>query len=340
MESNIEKYPEPIKLDTTEDRIETAKQMNSALSMEQFKASLDAWAAKFTPEYMEQLSIKCYQDDREYPENFSNWYPHIKDFGKFKTAKIVANQIFSYEETEQFRHTDNFSDVNWEALNKILAPTLQKMSKYRIYNIKNGCFSNKFDFQNCLATTDNLAQQLWKINYRSAELETGGYTELVVREMIPYNDYVIPTIYNGMPLREELRVFYNMDKHKIEYIEDYWKYNYCKVNIGNKSNQIVFDWFHNKLKTRKTQHRELLKQLEDRIWDNIHTLVFDGELKGIWSIDFMYVEDEDELYLIDMARGFRSAYYNFDKLSEPTKMEIRKEYQDYKEFKEKEIKNG
>ena len=198
------------------------------------------------------------------------------------------------------------------------------MSKYKIYNIKNGCFSNKFDFQSCLATTDNLAQQLWKINYRSAELETGGYTELVVREMISYNDYVIPTIYNGMPLREELRVFYNMDKHKIEYIEDYWKYKYCKANIGNKSNQIVFDWFHNKLKTRKTQHRELLKQLEDRIWDNIHTLVFDGELKGIWSIDFMYVEDEDELYLIDMARGFRSAYWNMDKLTYKTQLELKK----------------
>lgn len=322
MESNIEKYPEPIKLDTTEDRIKTAQEMNSALSMEQFKASLEAWSKKFTPEYMEQLSIKCYEDDRKYPENFSNWYPHIKDFGYFKSAKIIANQIFSYQETELFRHTDNFDDVNWEAINKVLKPTLDKMDKYRIYNIKNGCFSNKFNFETCLATKDNLAKQLWKINYRSAELETGGYTELVVREMIPYSDYEIPTIYNGMPLREELRVFYNMDKHKIEYIEDYWKYNHCREYIGNKSNQIVFDWFHNKLKTRKIQHRELLKQLEDRIWDNIHTLKFDNELKGIWSIDFMYVIEKDELYLIDMARGFRSAYWNIDKLSYSTRKEI------------------
>ena len=324
MESNIVEPVDRLDLDTVDGRIDASRKLTSALSEAQFMEVMTRWESKFTPEYMEELARKCYEDDREYPENFSNWYPHIKDFGRFKTAKIIANQIFSYEETEQFRHTDNFSDVNWEALNKILAPTLQKMSKYKIYNIKNGCFSNKFDFQSCLATTDNLAQQLWKINYRSAELETGGYTELVVREMIPYNDYVIPTIYNGMPLREELRVFYNMDKHKIEYIEDYWKYKYCKANIGNKSNQIVFDWFHNKLKTRKTQHRELLKQLEDRIWDNIHTLVFDGELKGIWSIDFMYVEDEDELYLIDMARGFRSAYWNVDKLTYKTQLELKK----------------
>ena len=73
MESNIEKAINDIKLDTVEDRIETAQKLNSALSMDQFSATLDAWASRFTPEYMEELSHKCYEDDRNYPENFSNW---------------------------------------------------------------------------------------------------------------------------------------------------------------------------------------------------------------------------------------------------------------------------
>ena len=89
MESNIEKAVEDIKLDTVEDRIETAQKLNSALSMEQFSATLEAWASKFTPEYMEELSHKCYEDDRNYPENFSNWYPHILDFGYFKCADVI-----------------------------------------------------------------------------------------------------------------------------------------------------------------------------------------------------------------------------------------------------------
>ena len=152
MESNIEKAIDDIKLDTVEDRIETAQKLNSALSMDQFSATLDAWASKFTPEYMEELSHKCYEDDSNYPENFSNWYPHILDFGYFKCADVIANQIFTWEETEAFRHTDMFDDVDWDKLNKILEPTINKMDKYRIYNIKNGCFSNKFDFKTCNAT--------------------------------------------------------------------------------------------------------------------------------------------------------------------------------------------
>lgn len=328
MESNIEKAIDDIKLDTVEDRIETAQKLNSALSMDQFSATLDAWASKFTPEYMEELSHKCYEDDRNYPENFSNWFYHIEDFGYFKCANVIANQIFTWEETEAFRHTDMFDEVDWNKLNKILKPTLDKMDKYRIYNIKNGCFSNKFDFKTCNATKDNLAKQLWKINYRSSELETGGYTELVVRENIPYISSVTPTIYNGMPMREELRVFYNMDTKNIEYIEDYWKYNYCEPYISSMTDKIIFNWFHNKLKTRKVQHRERLQELKDIIYDNIHTLKFDGELKGIWSIDFMYVDDASSysgLWLIDMARGFRSAYWNIDKLTYSTRIKLIKE---------------
>ena len=49
---------------------------------------------KYTPEYLAELEKKCYEDDRNYPENFSNWYSCIKDFGNFKHADIIANQIY------------------------------------------------------------------------------------------------------------------------------------------------------------------------------------------------------------------------------------------------------
>ena len=41
----------------------------------------------------EQLKLDDYNRDREYPENWSNWYPYILDFGKFSTVDIVSNQI-------------------------------------------------------------------------------------------------------------------------------------------------------------------------------------------------------------------------------------------------------
>ena len=204
------------------------------------------------------------------------------------------------------------------------------MNKHELYNIKNGCFSNKFDFQTCIATKDTLAQQLWKINYASALYDTGGKTELVVRQYIPYNENKTPTIYNGMPLREEIRVFYNMDTKQIEYITDYWNYFYCYENIHNISDKIIFNWFHNQYgessNNRQENHLDILDRVVSQIQDNIHTLKFDDKLKGIWSIDFMYVNDMVDkwngIYLIDMARGFRSAYWDIDKLKQETREAI------------------
>lgn len=297
--------------------------MESTLGLDKFDIS--GMLSKLTPEYFDELGREMYKEDREYPENFSNWYPHIVNFGYFKCADVIANQVFTYDETEKMRAVDRIDDVDWDMMNKILEPTLSKMEDYTMYSIKNGCFSNKFEFTTSIANKQNLAKQLWKINYQSSMFETGGYTELVVRELIPYLPKETPTIYNGMPLREELRVFYNMDTHKIEYIEDYWKYKYCAKNIREKTDRIVFDWFHNKLKTRNVQHIERLKELKQIIYDNIDTLKFDGELHGIWSIDFMYVDDVSSysgLWLIDMARGFRSAYWNPDKLTYSTRMEL------------------
>ncbi len=270
---------------------------------------------KYTPEYFEELSKNSYKEDRNYPENFSNWYFHIKDFGKFKTAKIINNQIFTWQETEIMRETDNISNVNWNKINLILKPTLDKMNNSKLYSIKNGCFSNKFDFSTCITDKDHLAENLWKLNYVSSMYDTGGYTELVVRELIPYNRQITPIIYNGMPLRTELRVFYNIDKKKIEYVTDYWDYDYCYENLHNITDKIVFKWFHQQDSTI-----ERLEYITDYIYKNIHGLEFDDTLKGIWSIDFMLCTDCEDygnyngIYLIDMARGFRSAYWDNNKI--------------------------
>ena len=43
-------------------------------------------------------------------------------------------------------------------------------------------------------------------------------------------------------------------------------------------------------------------------------------MKGVWSIDIL--KEGNEYYLIDMARGFRSSYWNINKLSEETRNKI------------------
>lgn len=278
----------------------------------------------FTPEYLKELAKKSYIDDRIYPENFSNWYPHIIDFGRFDHADIISNQVFTFEEVQEMQKTDEYSKVKWNILNKILKPTLEKMDRNTIYSIKNGCFSNKFDFTTSLATSGDLAQQLWKINYMSSMFETGGYTELVVRKYIPCDTEHCLTIYNGMPLRTEVRVFYNMETKKIEYAVDYWDYNYCVDNIRNLNDRIIFDVFHNKTGIKVTDHQEMYEKVLGTIEEWIDTLKFDDTLKGVWSIDFMQ-SDTGKIYLIDMARGFRSAYWNMNRLKSDTRKKLNEE---------------
>ena len=276
---------------------------------------------QFTPEYFEELTKKCYIDDREYPENFSNWYNHIINFGNFKHADIISNQIFTLEDIKVMQETDNINKVNWNKINEILKPSLDKMDSNKLYNIKNGCYSNKFDFNTSIASKDNLAEQLWKINYQSTMYDTGGYTELVIRDLIYSDPREIPTIYNGMPLQEEIRVFYNMDLKQIEYSVDYWDYDYCRPNITNKTDQIIFDWFHNKISGRTENHQRCLTDIMNRI-SNMKMPIFDKQkINGIWSIDFMYIQETDEIYLIDMARAFRSAYWDVSRCKGGSKNE-------------------
>lgn len=264
---------------------------------------------KLNNDYLDKLAKSSYSEDRNYPENFSNWYPLIKDTGYFKTANIINNQIFTFEEVQIMQETDNIDKVNWDKINKILKPTLDKLENNKLYSIKNGCFSNKFNFSTCVTNKSDLAINLWKLNYMSCMYETGGFTELVVRELIPYNRATTPTIYNGMPLRTEVRVFYNMNTQKIEYINDYWDYEYCFDNLDNLTDKLIFEWF----SFNDNKDKELIYTV-DYIYQYIHTLKFDKKLQGIWSLDFMLCKDCEEkyngVYLIDMARGSRSAYYD------------------------------
>lgn len=262
---------------------------------------------RFTPEYLKQLAKQAYDDDRAYPENFSNWYPQILDFGKFKHAKVISNQVFTFEESQKLKATDMYSEVDWNELKQILKPTLDKLEPNKIYNIKNGCFSNKFDFSTCTTYKHNLVENFWKINYESALFETGGDTEIVVREHLSSDLNKTLTIYNGMPLRTEIRIFYNMDTKKIEYLVDYWDYDYCYKNLHTMTDKVVFNRFHN------LEHNCNVLKYMNYIKENINTLKFSNKLTGIWSIDFM--EYNDNVYLIDMARGFRSAYWDPDLIS-------------------------
>lgn len=251
-------------------------------------------------EEMKEISKEVYNDELKNKNNFSYWYPKIIET-PLNMAKSIYHK-FSFEEREII-DTD-YDKVDFKQIREMLKPVLSQMDVRKTYSVKYGTFSGKFNFEDSIATIENLEEKFYKVNYGAAMVGAGGDTEIVVREFIQYNNSVTPRIYNGLPLRPEFRVFYDMDKKKVLYIVNYWNYDYCRPHIYDRTDQIVFDGYKDYLGIKYMEYRDKVKEL-------VSKSKFD--LSGKWSIDVMLNEIEDKLYLIDMAEANKSAYYDAEK---------------------------
>ena len=218
-------------------------------------------------------------------------------------------------------------------LNDLLVDTF-KLEKGKTYFIKTGIFSNKFDFKTAKVTDiDKIMEQYLDIHY--AGLMVGAYTtsEIVIREYIePVED--VTTIYNGMPLRTEFRVFVDIqgEDSKVLGSANYWhpeemhkiseNYEQIKKLTLEQMNQQLdtikeFEGNHPSL----NRHRDLIhyllveKDMEESF--NKHKSFVEQEvltiakniksdtLNGQWSLDVM--KNGDDFYVIDAARMHKSA---------------------------------
>ena len=178
--------------------------------------------------------------------------------------------------------------------------------------IKNGCFSNKFDFgDNCLVNSKDLKEvtrHICNIQMDSLMFDTGGNLEIVIREWIKPEEGT-ECVYNGMPLRPEMRLFYDFDEHKYLYDANYWDWDYCHDAIcGNKEQKAVYE----------RQYPIISEKLENRRGMFLPTILkalnaITG-LSGKWSVDFIL--DKDGAWLIDMADAYRSAYWDASKIKQ------------------------
>ena len=273
----------------------------------------------------EKMSRDSYEIDRSCPENFSNWVHEIKSYGKFSHAKIINNQILTFEELRIFEESKP-DDSGWEKMKQILKPSLDKMEDNKNYSIKTGTFSNKFSFHTSIANKSNLATKFWYLNQVGGP--DVGHSEIVIREYIENTDNTgnTPTIYHGLPLREEVRVFYHLERKKMIAIGDYWDYESC-INGIDEEDKACFNMFHNLEGNRTFIHGRILEAVISKVKEDIVGLELSDRLKEIeevWSIDFMPIIDFSKIrpnssmeeikanmkiYLIDMARGSTS-YYN------------------------------
>ena len=127
--------------------------------------------------------------------------------------------------------------------------------------------------------------------------------EWVVREYIKDKENN-PTIYNGLPLHTEYRVFVDFDTKEILGASPYWRSDVMKNEFKKVSSpQERHDYVVYKM------HEDILNQ---RYHESVQTVLAELkkvipriELTGQWSVDVM--RNGNDYYIIDMALAENSA---------------------------------
>ena len=104
----------------------------------------------------------------------------------------------------------------------------------KTYFVKTGTFSNKFDFRNCKVSgseVKELGEYLLYDSYCASQMAGPLNTPSIVGPALT-NEWVVrefiedpednPTIYKGLPLRTEFRVFVDFDTNKVLSVVNYW----------------------------------------------------------------------------------------------------------------------
>ena len=113
-----------------------------------------------------------------------------------------------------------------------------------------------------------------------------------------------PTIYNGLPLHTEYRVFVDFDADEVLGISPYWRADVMKGKFKNAStpqerhDYVIYQMHEDVLQSRYDDSVRMILEEIKKILPAI-------ELVGQWSIDVM--RNGDDYYIIDMALAENSA---------------------------------
>jgi len=249
----------------------------------------------------QQIEKEGFKHSMSLENNLSFWYPKTTKIG-FKTPNTIITD-FSDDEVKLIK------TIKWQSLDeeKILQRIKNNASNREIdlnekMFIRLGNSSNKFNFNTCHIKDINELYKKLMIMFEDMyfELEWEQNIELVLREYIKTN-YQRNTIYNGMPLNTEFRVFYDFDENKILEIFNYWEKDTMLDNLHNQKDLITFANTTHEIESDFARLYPFLKE-------EVEFKLPSADLKGKWSVDFMY--DGKEFVLIDMAHAECSYYYD------------------------------
>lgn len=260
------------------------------------------------------------------PNSMGHWLPQLvkacagHDFFKIPATTIAKVPMTLLQLTRQEYHAMTPTTLNivdkWAQVAFRLDPNKE-------YFIKTGTYSSKFDFRNChvhgAKEVKELGEYLLFVHHQALQMASPLCTpciygvsttnEWVVREFIPDKENN-PTIYKGLPLHTEYRVFVDCDTDKVIGIVPYWDPKTMKQRFGHEPDAdsphqihdyIIYKSHEETLMSRYHEHK-------DAVLAHIEAILPDLDLKGQWSIDIM--KNGDDFWLIDMAIAENSAFYN------------------------------
>lgn len=194
------------------------------------------------------------------------------------------------------------------------------LDESRDYFIKTGTYSSKFDFRNAKVSgakeVRELGEYLLFIQHQAVSMASYLATpsiygvsttnEWVVREFIQDVENN-PTIYKGLPLHTEYRVFVDFDTDTVLGMNPYWDPDVMKQRFGHEedadSPHQVHDYViyaaHEKVLADRYQENA------GKVREQLEKMLPSIQLPGQWSVDVM--QNGDDFFIIDMALAETSA---------------------------------
>lgn len=248
------------------------------------------------------------------------WLPKVAEISPFKIpdTKIVEVPLSMLQLGRVFDY-GQLTQTSFDVINKYCMEVFD-LDVNKSYFIKNGVYSSKYDFRNAKVTTPNevreLGQYLFYIHQQACNMSSllnnisvfgaGTTVEWVVREYIESPE--TETIYKGLPLNTEYRIFVDFDKKSILADANYWDKDVMNKRFAeNRDNHDVHDVVSynmavDRLEKTYTENINKVKELVQEMLNN------NVEMTGQWSLDIM--QTGNEFYLIDMALAENSFYYD------------------------------
>ena len=248
------------------------------------------------------------------------WLPPLVEglygnkFFKVPDTKILHVPITMLQLTRLGFETLN--PVTKEIVNRYCKKVFH-LDEHGDYFIKTGTYSSKYEFRNAHIhepkEVDEMGEYFLLLNHLTCSMAAptnnrsfyGANTtnEWVVREYIKDKESN-PTIYNGLPLHTEYRVFVDFDTKEILGVSPYWRSDVMKgkfkeVSSPQERHDYVVYLMHEDVLNKR------YNESVQTVLNELKKVITHVELSGQWSVDVM--RNGDDYYIIDMALAEHSA---------------------------------